>query len=139
MQGSAHELKLDKDYSSYLWSPGGEATPTKKVTEEGTYSCTVTDTNGCTGTASMTISYYDIEVAVTPNPLDFGSVKMNDPHQQNITIHNDNAYKITVEDVTFSDPAFTLGSPVPFDIQQMVRSRYRLISLQQSEKNILQM
>ncbi|HUN65065.1 MAG TPA: PKD domain-containing protein [Bacteroidota bacterium] len=41
----------------YLWSPGGQLTPTIVVTSPGTYSVTVTDINtGCTATDAITIT-----------------------------------------------------------------------------------
>jgi hypothetical protein len=47
--------------SSYLWSPGGETTPSIQPTASGNYSVTVTDANGCSGSSDPT--------AVTVNPV----------------------------------------------------------------------
>lgn len=44
-------LALNGNYATYLWS-NGETTPTISITEGGTYSVTVTDNNGNTGTTS---------------------------------------------------------------------------------------
>jgi len=43
-------LDAGTGFASYLWSPGGETTQTITVLE-GTYSVTVTETNGCEGTS----------------------------------------------------------------------------------------
>jgi archaellum component FlaF (FlaF/FlaG flagellin family) len=40
---------------TYLWSPGGQTTPSITGLGEGTYTVTVTDANGCTKTASYTV------------------------------------------------------------------------------------
>lgn len=41
---------------SYLWSPGGQTTPTINNQCAGTYTCTVTDALGCTGSVTVTIT-----------------------------------------------------------------------------------
>ena len=43
------------DFVSYSWAPNGEITRTIDVATEGTYSVTVTDINGCTGTSATMI------------------------------------------------------------------------------------
>ncbi|MBN9337259.1 MAG: hypothetical protein J0I88_05345, partial [Chryseobacterium sp.] len=50
--------------SSYLWSPGGETTQTISVSNTGVYSVTVTDSYGCSSTASVSIE--PSLTAVTP-------------------------------------------------------------------------
>ena len=54
-------LDAGTGYVSYLWSPGGQTSPTITATESGTYQVTVTDGSGCSATA-------EIAVAVHPNP-----------------------------------------------------------------------
>jgi hypothetical protein len=39
---------------TYLWSPGGQTTATATGLSAGTYTVTITDANGCTGTAATT-------------------------------------------------------------------------------------
>ncbi len=49
--------------NSYVWQPGGETTSSIVVTSSGTYSATLTDANGCTGTtAPIVVS----QVVITP-------------------------------------------------------------------------
>jgi len=43
------------DFVSYSWAPNNENTRTIEVSQEGTYTVTVTDTNGCTGTSATMI------------------------------------------------------------------------------------
>src|SRR5260221_7863789 len=54
--------------STFLWSPGGETTSTISTSTAGTYSVTVTDTKGCTGSGTGTLT-------VHPNP----TVSVNSP------------------------------------------------------------
>lgn len=48
--------------ASYLWSPGGQTTPTINATASGTYSCTVWTANGCMAASNA------VTVTVNPNP-----------------------------------------------------------------------
>ena len=57
--------------TSYLWSPGGETTPSISVSNAGSYSVTVTGTGGCTGTSSPT--------TVTVNALPVPTVSAGGP------------------------------------------------------------
>ncbi len=50
-RGETVELSVKSEYDSYLWSTG-ETTRRIAVGEAGLYSVTVTDVNGCTGTAA---------------------------------------------------------------------------------------
>jgi hypothetical protein len=50
-------------YSAYSWSTGATS-PTLSVSSSGTYSVTVTDGNGCTGTSAVTITFHPLP---TPN------------------------------------------------------------------------
>jgi hypothetical protein len=52
--GNSVTLSANNTYSSYLWSTGA-TTQSISVTEPGTYSLTITNTSGCTGTASLAV------------------------------------------------------------------------------------
>ncbi|HTA83451.1 MAG TPA: gliding motility-associated C-terminal domain-containing protein [Bacteroidia bacterium] len=64
---------------TYSWTPGGQITPTATNLSAGTYTCTITDANGCAGpTAVATITSLSsmrdsIVTAATVNELCFGS------------------------------------------------------------------
>ncbi len=62
-QGDSVTLTLDKPYPVIQWS-NGETSQSIHVFSDSTYSVIVTDTNGCTGTAS-------IHITVIPNPKPF--------------------------------------------------------------------
>ncbi|MCB9235625.1 MAG: gliding motility-associated C-terminal domain-containing protein [Bacteroidia bacterium] len=50
--GDTATLSATAGFVSYLWSPGNQTTTTIMVTTDGSYTCTVTDTNGCMGTSN---------------------------------------------------------------------------------------
>ncbi len=49
------DLSVDPGFSAYQWS-GGQNTAGISATQSGTYSVTVTDANGCTGAASLSVN-----------------------------------------------------------------------------------
>jgi gliding motility-associated-like protein len=55
--GDTSILKAGQGFVSYLWS-NAATTDTLIVTASGTYTVTVTDANGCTGSASITVTFY---------------------------------------------------------------------------------
>ncbi len=61
--GSSVQLQVTQTYNSYSWSNGGGG-QTKTISASGTYHCTVTDANGCTGVSnSITVT---VHTAPTP-------------------------------------------------------------------------
>ncbi len=56
--GSTTVLEVADDYSKYEWNTGADS-KSIEVTEAGTYSVIVTDSNGCTGTISENITLSD--------------------------------------------------------------------------------
>jgi hypothetical protein len=50
---------------TYSWSPGGQTTANSTGLSAGTYTCTVTDANGCTATASCSVTQPGTAVSVT--------------------------------------------------------------------------
>ncbi len=69
-------LSISGEFAEYLWNTG-ETTPTITVTANGTYTLTVTDTNGCIATSSVDVFVTNIEEALLshairayPNPVE---------------------------------------------------------------------
>jgi hypothetical protein len=60
--GSTASLTADKEYKSYLWS-NGDTSRVNTISFGGTYSLTVSDTNGCSGTSEY------ISVISHPKPF----------------------------------------------------------------------
>ncbi len=69
-EGQSTILRADKGYLAYRWS-SGEATDSIVVRSAGTYSVTVTDAGGCSGTSSV--------VAITVEPLPAPVISANGP------------------------------------------------------------
>lgn len=77
-------LSVDPNYVSYSWSPGGFSTADVFV-PGGNYTVAVTDSDGCVGTASFTVTQVDnpaIPLITANGPTDFcqgGSVMLSGP------------------------------------------------------------
>ena len=68
-EGQTLTLDAGPEYSGYVWSPGGQRTRTIEVTESVTYAVTVTDHNGCVGTADFTPTFIPgPQPRITANP-----------------------------------------------------------------------
>jgi len=70
--GGSAILSLTAGYTSYLWS-NGDTTATSMINASGPYSVTVTNANGCTGTATITVPAAPAPVAsiTTPDPTSY--------------------------------------------------------------------
>ncbi len=68
--GTSITLTANAGYSTYSWSTGA-TTPSINVNTAGTYTVTVTDANGCSGTASQTVSQATPPVPVITGTLSF--------------------------------------------------------------------
>lgn len=58
-EGNSTTLNVSTGYASYLWSTGS-AQPTFIVWQSGSYTISVTDTNGCVGAAEITIHVFPL-------------------------------------------------------------------------------
>ena len=61
--GSSYVLNAQNAGSTYLWSPGNETTQSVTINQSGTYSVTITAANGCSYTASSTVTLNSIVTA----------------------------------------------------------------------------
>jgi len=120
-------------YSQYHWSTG-DATPLITLTTAATYIVTVTDSNGCTGTASQAVS---VNTSPTPSIIpngsttfcQGGSVTLNagsypaylwstGSSSQSITATASNTYTVTVTNAsgctgTASETVTVIANPAP--------------------------
>lgn len=62
--GETITLTTITGYDTYHWSPGGQTTSSITVTSPGTYSVTVTDTQGCSGEDAITITSGDFTSSI---------------------------------------------------------------------------
>lgn len=74
--GEAATLNLSDSYTSYQWSTGA-TDATINVTEDGTYTVTVTDDNGCTGSSNVVTTTIkplpSIDISASPSAdIDLG-------------------------------------------------------------------
>ncbi len=110
-QGQSSVLNAGGPYSSYLWSTGAN-TQSITVTNPGTYTVTVSNSSGCQGTTSKTITVNPLpNPVITPSgPTSFcngGSVSLNagsfttyswsnGQNSQSITVNSSGSYSVTV-------------------------------------------
>jgi uncharacterized repeat protein (TIGR01451 family) len=68
--GTPVTLDAGAGFVTYLWSPGGQTTPTITVSPTGTqtYNVTVTDAGGCSGTDSHTVTVSSTPTATITSP-----------------------------------------------------------------------
>ena len=104
------------DFVSYSWAPNGENTRTIDVNAEGTYTVTVTDENGCTGTSATMIQELTelLPVIAGPNQVCPGesstlfiggnfetySWSTGDMGTNTITVDPGMSYSVTVSDAS---------------------------------------
>jgi len=70
--GSSTTINAGAGYSTYAWS-NSTASQTTNITNGGTYTVTVTDSNGCSGTDSETVTEFANPVAAITGALSFCS------------------------------------------------------------------
>lgn len=68
-QGGGVQLSCNSGYQSYQWS-NGVTTNTSSITTGGTFTVTVTDANGCTGTASQAVTQNSLPQITLPATVD---------------------------------------------------------------------
>ena len=115
--GATTTLDAGTGFANYTWSPNNETNQIIDVSTSGTYSVTVSDASGCTGSDQVTVNVgADLTPTIsgvlsicsgTPTTLDagagFGSYNWStNETTQNITVTIGGVYSITVYDGTCS-------------------------------------
>ena len=97
--GNIATLSPDKDFAEYLWSTD-EVTKEIEVTEQGTYSLTVTDENGCQATEEFTVIEQSLSFDISKDKIDFGKVYISETAIDSVTIMNRSGIELTITDGT---------------------------------------
>ncbi len=110
---------------TYLWSPGGQTTQTATALTAGTYNVTVTDANGCTATASATVS----NPIVTPLTLIDFKVKLVNcqPVLNWITDNEINTDRFEVERAGLSNSSWVSTGIVAANGNTSTKATYQFI------------
>ncbi|KAA3638958.1 MAG: hypothetical protein DWQ02_04390 [Bacteroidetes bacterium] len=105
-------ISIDEGYSSYLWSNGNSSSELA-VNTSGTYSITVTDGNGCTGSESVDINIpaplqvaingpsegcEGIEEFLTADPVFISYLWSTGATTETISVNDSDTYSVTVTD-----------------------------------------
>ena len=86
-------LGVSGNYTNYTWNPGGQNT-SNITTGTGTYTVTVTDSNGCTGTSpAVTVTNSDPQATILGNdtvcPGDFTTLSVFPSFNDYMWFNND--------------------------------------------------
>lgn len=90
------KLSSNKDFDEYLWSTN-EITKEIEVTEAGTYTLTVTDTNGCSATESFTVDKYELSFDISKGSIDFGKVYITENPMDSVVIINTSGFDVVMD------------------------------------------
>ena len=111
--GTTTTLDAGTGFANYTWSPNSETSQTIDVSSSGTYSVTVSDASGCTGSDQVTVSVgADLTPTISgvlsicsgsPTTLDAGTGYNSyqwstNETTQNITVTIGGVYSVTVSD-----------------------------------------
>ena len=128
--GTSATLDAGAGYSSYAWTPSGNSR-TISITNAGTYSVTVSNSSGCTGSTSRTINQYiPPSPSISGNPsfcpgssttltanLGYNSYAWTGgSNNRSITVNTASSYTVTVTDGNTCTGTATINTsfyPVP--------------------------
>nr|MBP7184220.1 gliding motility-associated C-terminal domain-containing protein [Saprospiraceae bacterium] len=86
--GASTVLDAGLGFDTYIWSPNGETGSSVIATTAGVYSVTVSNSSGCTGEASVTVTENSI-----PNPTIVGDLDLCTGEMNTLTASGGNAYE----------------------------------------------
>jgi PKD repeat protein len=140
-QGSTAVLNAGSGFSSYLWNTvPPETTQAITISQPGTYSVTVTDSHGCSGTDDIVVTQYDSPIVsitgntticnngsttLTAQPSANSYLWSNNSTTQSITVNQAGPYSVTVT-----------GQGNCTAIASVVVTQNPAISIQTSQTNI---
>ncbi len=107
--GVASTLSVHQDFVSYLWNTK-ETTKQISITQPGNYSVTVTDTNGCTGTANFEVKEFIFKLSGLTD-LDFGKQVKGTSISKTLTLKNESNAEINISRI------FTKSNSPEFQIK----------------------
>jgi hypothetical protein len=105
--GETIELTTNNEYASYLWS-NGETTRTIEIDQPGEYSVEVTDTNGCTGSASIDIIEKNVAIDGIEDQI-FGDVYISQSDNKQIVLTNESENTVIIDRI-YPEPNITVLS-----------------------------
>ena len=123
---SSTTLSVTPVFNGYTWSTG-ETTQAIAVTTSGTYTVTVTNSNGCEGTASAVVTYLpDLQPNITASPYACnGQISLtaspgfntyswsNGSSGQGTTVNSSGPYTVTVTNVDGCTGTSTFNASIP--------------------------
>ncbi len=123
---SSTTLSVTPFFNGYTWSTG-ETTQAIAVTTSGTYTVTVTNSNGCEGTASAVVTYLpDLQPNITASPYACnGQISLtaspgfntyswsNGSSGQGTTVNSSGPYTVTVTNVDGCTGTSTFNASIP--------------------------
>ncbi|MFM2135233.1 MAG: hypothetical protein RL021_633 [Bacteroidota bacterium] len=110
---------------SYLWAPGGETTQSISIQDGGTYSVTVTDPGGCTGSVTITatetprpVAYWTATTSCEGSPTTFTNMS-------SVVGLNNNRYHWNFGDgghSSLENPTYTYTQPGRYPVHLTIQS-----------------
>jgi hypothetical protein len=88
-------LTCSADFAEYLWSTN-EISKSIVISGAGTYTLTVTDTNGCSATQEFTVSKYALDFTLSKTAIDFGKTYISERKSDEATLSNHSGFAITL-------------------------------------------
>lgn len=124
-RGISNKLSVKSDYASYLWSTD-ETSKEIAVDKEQEYKVTVTDSNGCKGTASIFVKFFRAKLDGLEN-IDFATVRPNSSSTSFLNIKNTSGVSLKIKNIYLKNSANVfkikslLSLPLILDTEQLLK------------------